>query len=209
MAAALGDNDLVRQHLEQNPAAIRMTVSSRDFPMKNPKAGGIIYYWTLGGGGMTPHMIAQHFGHVTTYQLLLDHTPDDYRRLLEHRKLPDAARAGDGAAVRRMLAEGWPLDARGDENATALHWASWLGYTPIVKDLLKAGAPVSIRGDTFDGTPLGWAAHGSLHGWNCRTGDFVGVVEALLHAGARVADLPADFDASDAVREALERYQHR
>lgn len=205
MAAALGDNALVRSHLERNPESIRTTVGSRDFPMANPKAGGIVYYWTLGGGGMTPHMIAQHFGHRDTYRLLLDHTPADYQARLEHRKLPDAARAGDGDAVRRMLAQGWPLDARGDENATALHWAAWLGYAPIVRDLLEAGAPVNIRGDTFDGTPLGWAAHGSVHGWNCRTGDFAGVVRALLDAGARISDLPADFDATDAVHEIFKR----
>lgn len=205
MAAALGDDDLVRSHLDRNPDSIRTTVGSRDFPMSNPQAGGIVYHWTLGGGGMTPHLVAQHFGHQATYQLLLDHTPADYQAQLERRKLPDAARAGNREAVRRMLAQGWPLDARGDENATALHWAAWLGYAPMVKDLLEAGAPVHIRGDTFNGTPLGWAAHGSVHGWNCRTGDFAGVVQALLDAGAKIADLPSDFDASDAVHEIFKR----
>jgi hypothetical protein len=55
----------------------------------------------------------------------------------------------------------------------------------------------------MDMTPLGWAIHGSVHGWNCRTGDFVGAVRALLEAGASVPRLPPDYEMSEALREVL------
>src|SRR6266478_2455674 len=37
---------------------------------------------------------------------------------------------------------------------------------------------------TYGGTPLGWAMHGSEHGWNCNTGDYA----ALLEPGAKRLD---------------------
>jgi hypothetical protein len=46
MAAALGDLDLVRGHLDANPASIRMRVTEEFFPMVNKRAGGTIYQWT-------------------------------------------------------------------------------------------------------------------------------------------------------------------
>ena len=87
-----------------------------------------------------------------------------------------------------MLEAGWPVDARGEHGATALHWAGWNGN-------LRAGprrsfAPVRrsrSKDAVHDGTPLGWAIYGSTHGWRCRTGDYAGVVSALLDAGARAA----------------------
>jgi hypothetical protein len=56
-----------------------------------------------------------------------------------------------------------------------------------------------------DGTPLGWAIFGSKHGWHCRTGDYAGVVSALLDAGAPLPPAPggAEPDASEAVQGVL------
>src|SRR5262249_20682872 len=48
MAAALGDIELVRRHLDADPASIRTEVSERFFPKIDPRAGGSIYIWTLG-----------------------------------------------------------------------------------------------------------------------------------------------------------------
>ena len=48
MAAAIGDVDLVRQHLDADPPTIRTRVNPQYFPMRNPHAGGTIYNWTLG-----------------------------------------------------------------------------------------------------------------------------------------------------------------
>src|SRR5205814_7129514 len=48
MAAALGDTDLVRLHLDSDPACIRMSVSEEWLPKRDVRAGGTIYIWTLG-----------------------------------------------------------------------------------------------------------------------------------------------------------------
>jgi len=42
MAAALGDIELVRQHLDADPECIRMSVSEKWFPKLNPRSGGTI-----------------------------------------------------------------------------------------------------------------------------------------------------------------------
>jgi len=51
MAAALGDTDLVRRHLDSDPTCIRMSVSEEWFPKQDPRAGGTIYIST----GGAPH----------------------------------------------------------------------------------------------------------------------------------------------------------
>jgi ankyrin repeat protein len=159
MAAALGDVELARRHLDADPASVRMSVSEASFPKRNLHSGGTIYTWTL-GSNKTPHAVAREFKHQDVFQLLMDRTPDDlklalacelgdealFRRLLaarpdmvkslgpaELRKLPDAARNQNRDAVRLMLAAGWPPDVRGDHGGTALHWAAWLGDTPTVR----------------------------------------------------------------------------
>jgi hypothetical protein len=43
MAAALGDVNLVRRHLDADPGCIRMKVSEEWFPKKDQRAGGTIY----------------------------------------------------------------------------------------------------------------------------------------------------------------------
>src|SRR5882724_10180747 len=43
MAAAMGEEDLVRHHLDTDPDSIRVRVSDEYFPMINPKSGGTIY----------------------------------------------------------------------------------------------------------------------------------------------------------------------
>lgn len=60
---------------------------------------------------------------------------------------------------------------------------------------LEASSPAS-----FNATPLGWAIHGSEHGWYSKTGDYAAVVEALLAAGAK---RPEKIEGSEAVRAVL------
>jgi ankyrin repeat protein len=227
MAIALGDIALVRRYLDADPAVVRTTVTPDYFPMRDRHAGGHIYMWTL-DRNRTAHEIARHFGHEDVLQLLMERSPEDVklvaaarlgdealaRQVLAerpalgkdlpnamHRKLVDAAQDENVAAVRLMLDAGWPTDARGHENATALHWAGFLGNLAIARELLEHGAAVDVKGDAYNGTPLSWAIYGSTNSWKCKTGDFVGVVRALLDAGAK---MPERTDsASDAVREAL------
>ena len=74
MAAALGDLELVRRHLDSDPASIRTTVSDRYFPKQNPRSGGSIYIYTL-GTNQTPHQLARAGGHDDVFRLLMDRSP--------------------------------------------------------------------------------------------------------------------------------------
>jgi ankyrin repeat protein len=230
MAAALGDEALVRHHLSQDPGAIRVVVSEKYFPKQNPRSGGTIYIWTL-GAGKGPHVLAREAGHERLFRLLMEHSPvelqlavwcevgdrDEVVAMLrkdpsiaqrlsadERRKLPDAARDEKLASVRLMLDAGWSIDAPGQHSATALHWAAFHGHLEIVRLLLERGAPLERVEPDHGGTPMSWAIYGSVHGWRCRTGQYAEVVEALLDAGATVA-MREDFVPSDAVREVLLR----
>jgi ankyrin repeat protein len=231
MAAALGDLALVQRHLDADRGAVRVTVSPRFFPMRHPHAGGTIYNWTL-GRDKSPHVVAREFGHEEVVQLLLKYSPDDlklalavdlgdeelFRRQLEAqpqlvkslrpaelRKLPDAARDGNLYALGQMLAAGWPLDARGDDGGTALHWAAWHGNREMVKEILRYQPELEVRGDQHNMTALGWLIHGSLNSWHCKDGDYSGSLLALLEAGARVPALRPETEMSDAVRAVLAR----
>jgi ankyrin repeat protein len=102
-----------------------------------------------------------------------------------------------------MLAAGWPVDARGDHGATALHWAAWHGGREMVQEILRYRPSLEIRSEDFDMTPLGWLLHGSVNGWHCETGDFAGTLQTLLEAGARVPVIGPEREMSDAVRTVL------
>jgi ankyrin repeat protein len=229
MVTALGDIDRVRQHLDADPAAIRTTVSEEFFPKRNPRSGGPIYIWTL-GGGKSVHVVAREFGHDDVMRLLMERTPDEVKLAVacemvdedtvmallaadpelpkrltaaEHRRLPDAARDKNPMAVRVMLAARFPIDARGQHGATALHWAAVRGDEAMTRDLLRHDPPLELMDQDFNGTPLFWAVYGSVHGPYCQSGNFAGTVELLLNAGAKP---PSDtVEASDAVREVLNR----
>jgi hypothetical protein len=231
MAAAVGDLALVRWHLDADPARIRTTVSAAFFPKKNPRSGGTIYTWTL-GADKTAHAVARDFGHLNVLAELLARSPATMQlavagaagdesamrdllardpRLLsrlsdkERGVLADAARDNDLRAVKAMLAAGWPVDARGQHHATPLHWAAWNGHSAMIRELIGHRAPIDVKGDDYDGTPLGWAIYGCVHGWHCRTGDYAGVVAALLAAGAQAPPLTPQLEVSEAVRAVLAR----
>ena len=231
MVTALGDATHVRRHLEEDPGCIRTTASARDFPMRNPNAGGTIYDWTL-GTGKSAHAIAREFGHEHVLDILMAHTPDPLKLAVacelgnaeavgalldadphlpqsldeeDRQKLAGAARNNAVRAVELMLDAGWPVDVRGQHGGTPLHWAAWHGNTRMTEALLRRRAPLEVTDWDFSSTPLGWAAFGSVHGPNKEQGDYAGTVEALLRAGA-VAPRPDSVTAaSEAVREVLRK----
>jgi ankyrin repeat protein len=228
MACALGDLGLVRKHLDADPQCIRMNVSERYFPRRNPKAGGTIYIWTL-GQNKSAHIVAREFGHDTVYKFLLERSPDELKltqfceagdgnaakELLasrpgliaaltpdERRAIANAAQDNNTAAVRTMLTAGWPVDARGQHDATPLHWAAFHGNAEMAEIILLHNPPLECVDADFGGTPLGWAIHGSVNGWHCKTGNYPGTVELLLRAGAKP---PQKIGGTEAVQQALQR----
>ncbi|MEO7084752.1 MAG: ankyrin repeat domain-containing protein [Gemmatimonadaceae bacterium] len=220
MAAAVGDLDLVRGYLDRDPEAIRTTVSAKYFPQKNPRAGGTIYIWTL-GGNKSVHVVAREFGHENIINFLMERTPDvvalavaaeigDERRvdeLLERQpslpsmlgpeeqfRLLTSAEANNTRAVHLMLRVGWQCSAGRGVHATALHWAGFHGNAEMVRDLIAHNAPVDATEPQFNGTPLGWTLYGSLNCWHRRTGDYPASASALLAAGAALPENPVATD---------------
>lgn len=223
MAAAVGDINLVQKHLDSRPESIRMSVNDEWFPKQNPKSGGTIYNWTL-GMNRSPHRVASRFGHQEVLKLLFDRSPTDVRlvnacllgeaseakALLDaHPQLfetlvadglliSNAAEDNNTNAVRLMLELGWPVEGG---NITPLHWAAWHGNAEMTRIILEHHPPLEAASKaTFDSPPLGWAVHGSEHGWYSKTGDYGAVVEALLAAGAKPRE---EIGGSEAVRAAL------
>ena len=209
MAAALGDVDLVRRHLDSDPNCIRMSVSEEWFPKQDPRAGGTIYIWTL-GAHRTAHSVARDFGHEDVFQLLMERTPEDLKLALacelgdeavfheflskhpdaaktlseaDQQKLPNAAQNNNTQAVRLMLEAGWPVDAPGEMGATALHWAGFHGNAEMAREILRFHPALELKSREYAGTALAWALYGSGNGWHRDTGDYVGTVRALLEAG--------------------------
>jgi ankyrin repeat protein len=232
LAAVLGSRPLVERHLAADPTCINTTVSERWFPKEDARAGGCIYFYTLGVNS-TPHALAREFGHEEIYRLLMERSPDElklslacevgdeetFRDILTRRpdvvrwlsdnakrRLTSVAQSNNTPAVQFMLTAGWPADVRGDQGETALHWAAFHGNARMVREILSHQPPIDVQDGTYDKPPLGWALHGSLHGWHRDKGDYPAVVEALLGAGA-VAPSTDQVNASPAVLEVLRRFE--
>jgi ankyrin repeat protein len=225
MATALGDEQLVRRHLQENPDSIHMRVSEEFFPMVGGKSGGTIYQWTL-GWHVSAHQVAKKFGYDALFDLLMEHSPLPLKLItacwlgdepllnglrnanvqfstLEQRQVAHAARNNDTAALRLMLSIGLPVTARGQHNATPLHWAAWHGNVEMVREILRRNPPLEDNQNEFSGTPLRWAIHGSENGWHRDTGDYASTVAELLKAGAAP---PTKIEGSDAVKGVLRRH---
>lgn len=228
MATALGDLDLVRRHLESDPGCVRMRVNPEWFPMRDHRAGGTIYQWTLGFHA-SAHQVARQFGHDAVLRVLTQHTPPDgqlteaclagdeaaARAVLtahpgivqtladaDRRELAHAARNNQANAVRLFLESGWPVDVRGQHQATPLHWAAFHGNAGMAATILRFNPPLEATDADFRSTPLGWAVHGSEHGWHRRTGDYASTVSLLLAAGAA---RPKAVAGTAAVQDVLRR----
>src|SRR5262249_8705731 len=92
-----------------------------------------------------------------------------------------AAKKGDAAQVKLMLARGADVNAKTAYGATALSFAADKGHLEVVKVLVKHKADVNVRDTYYGFAPLDWAV---MNG-------HVGVVRSLVEAGARVDDVLA------------------
>lgn len=209
MAAALGDMELVRSILAENPQAIRTVVSPHYFPMTDSRAGGTIYIWSL-GKSKAPHAIARQFGHEDVVALLLEHTPpplllalaceagDDgeVARLIASdphigeqvdadllARLPALAELNNARGVKLMLDAGWNSRTPNDAGVPALHWAAFHGNLGMVQELLSHGADFRATDRKFGGTAFGWAQHGEQNSWHREKGNYPAVLAAISAAG--------------------------
>jgi ankyrin repeat protein len=233
MAASVGDLELVRQHLDEDPDSVRINVSERDFPKQNPESGGCIYIFGF-GWTRTAHMLAHQFGHDEVFKLLIQRSNLGLRfavacevgdealaksLLVAHPNLiakqpPRAYLRIIGAAVRNnaravgmMLAAGWPANVHGENDQTPLHWAAFHGNVEMVRELLLHHALLDAVEQQFKGTPLGWALYGSEHGWRRDAGDYPLTVEILLLAGAKMPKPVEELEAPEEVLEVMRRHQ--
>ena len=97
LAAAAGNVDCVRKHLDADPGCIRVRASEEFFPMVNPRAGGKIYQWTLGPRASV-YQAAAKGGDADVLRLLMERSPSEA-------KLIAACWLHDGATVASLKAQ--------------------------------------------------------------------------------------------------------
>jgi ankyrin repeat protein len=69
---------------------------------------------------------------------------------------------------------------------TGLHWAAYGGHLDIVKLLLGRNAPVNVKDETWQNTPLGWALYGWANPPEAGRGGYYEVVALLVGAGSTI-----------------------
>ena len=230
MAAQLDDADLARTLLAADPSSLNARVGEPPFT-SGDSDGGHIYVYTL-KTGESPLYLAAMLGHRAVEEVLLEHASPMQRlaaavvacdgplagRLVEEeptlavslgplelRVLPDAAWRNRIDSVRLALDIGFPVDAVGDEESTALNRAAVRGYAEIVALTLEHGADPGLK-NAHGGTALRSAL------WGCKNfrdqaGDYPRTVGLLLETDRpwREVSFPAGIPEVDAViRQYLE-----
>jgi hypothetical protein len=226
MAAALGDLALLRRHLDEEPGSLAMRVDQDWFPMVDTaRNGGHIYQWTLGF-----HVqIARRRGHRDVLDLLMQRA-DPLERLLDAlwrgdgaaadaliaaepglvqrapsralHQVADAARNNNTAAVRAMLARGFPVTAVSQHGATPLHWAAFHGNPEMLRVVLAQNPPLEALDRDSKATAMGSVIQGARYSWRgISTNRHGECARLLLDAGAQVDEsaLPTGHDDLDTV----------
>ena len=106
-----------------------------------------------------------------------------------------AAERGNISAVELALDIGFPIEARGDDGATALHAAAYAGSADTVALLLARAADLTVRDTRWHSQPLDWALVGSGEAPDSAPApDWVATVTLLLDAGASLDEITLDPD---------------
>lgn len=91
-----------------------------------------------------------------------------------------------------LIDHGADIHFCGTHEATALHWACWVGCVPIVERLLQHPLDLEQKCQEFGATPLYWAAHGYLNSHRCKkTGQFESA-RMLIDSGSEINTSNAD-----------------
>ena len=235
LAAALGLTSRVREMISRDPSLLALRTGQGAYGEKPPSSHHI-YFWTIGQNLTPLHAavhfhqdetaaVMKEFASPAQRLLIACHDADRREALAiagdnpglvdsltgdDRRALTDEAWLANGPAVELMLELGFDPAVRavsGPTGGTALHCAAWEGSVRCVEALLRypsGRALVDTRDTQYGGTPLGWCCHGSLHCGNPNA-DHVTVARLLMAAGARI-DRDRNFEASDAVRSAIQGF---
>ena len=143
-------------------------------------------------------------GRIDKVKEALRKDPDIVNRLTDHERkvLCKMAELGRTVGVRTCLDAGFPIDTRGEENATPLHFACYCQWDETASLLIERGAPLEVRDATYDGTPLAWVLEGYLYNRNAK-GDGIKIVKQLLAAGASDENLRQRLETDDAENPAM------
>jgi hypothetical protein len=225
MAAALGDVELARALIEEDPECLNARVGEPGYPPVPVGAAGSIYQWEL--PAKTPQEVAAKLGRKEVLALLTERASAEQRFVLacmagdepaareilaarpglakelmaRHPKaLAGAAWEHNLGAVRLLLDLDFPVDETGGGEGTALDRAAIRGDVEIVKLLLSRGASVKLR-NCYGGTPIQACVWGSLN-FRDRRGDYAATADALMAAGSVLPDKLG----SDVVAAVLRRY---
>jgi ankyrin repeat protein len=209
MAACLGDLAVATRLLDADAGCTAARIHEPGYAPVPPLH---IYCWSL-GFGLSPHEVAKKFGHQEVHDLLvarssagtrllnallnaderaanaeLDRDPSLLTSLSHkaHGHLAHAIFHEHFAAAALMLRLGFDPAAPGVDGGSALHAACWVGNVEMVERLIaRGGVPLDARDPTHGGTPLGWAAFGSVHR-RAPGANYVAVIDRLVAAGADV-----------------------
>ncbi|RAP75821.1 ankyrin repeat domain-containing protein [Paenibacillus montanisoli] len=229
MAIQIGDTELTRHLIHTDPDCLQAQVGHGSFTSGDSN-GGHIYIYKI-GANTRPLFLASRCKHREIVDLILEHSPVTQRLLLacmegdqatvqtllgqdsklvqsltseDQSMIADAAWNNQVQALRVMLASGFNADARrSSEDFTALHNAAIHGNVEAVRLLLAHGASAQLT-HGYGGNALDSCLWGSVHCCD-PAGDYAGVVELLIQAGA---PLPSQVSGSEAVKEALARHHN-
>ena len=225
VACYLGDVELVKRAIQEHPNAMEARTNRDGYPPTPRAQGGHMYLYNL-GGNLSPHQIAQKYGHTEVYNYLIQHSSPKVRFLdaceradevtarkildenstimsqlsdVDKQILPNCAWNNDIEAVRVLLNLGFDSHITSDDQSTALDRASFHGFVDIVSLLLEhdPNPPLDYKNE-YGGTPLGTAIYGMTHSWRGE-GDHYATIEALIKAGAKYDEswLPTGNDVVD------------
>lgn len=124
----------------------------------------------------TPADLALNMGHAKAFERLTAHGAradanllervGDIERVQQMRRLHDALVGGDLPRVcevldvqpdliNRRMPDLWGTG--GTSGAAPLHWAAMFNHVAIIEELISRGADPTLRDETYDSAPLGWA----------------------------------------------------
>lgn len=185
-AAYLGLLDVAQREIERDRACLETRVNLPGYATVPVFS---IYCWTI-GWYISPLHLARKAGHSESVRLI-ESKQDPRQRLLdaawegddtaigilsadagivsrlaphEHSLIAAAVHHNRPNAVKLMIQLGFDVNARANDNGTALHQACWIGSAEMVEMLLATGqCALNDRNDVHQCTPIGWAAYGSVH----------------------------------------------